>query len=108
MAARSFTWEKPKLDFEPCDSTHVVGFGDQSGGVLPTQYGIAEVLGHPEEALDKQLEIDHDDSHAISGRKHFALLLHSQQPAGSGAAKKIKRMRSEKIQFSYPSKTKTS
>jgi len=72
------------------------------------QYGIAEVLGHPEEALDKQLEIDHDDSHAISGRKHFALLLHSQQPAGSGAAKKIKRMRSEKIQFSYPSKTKTS
>ncbi len=65
------------------------------------EYGIAEVLGHPEEASDKGLEVDHDDSHAISGKKHFALLLHSMQPAGSDASDKIKRMRKEGIKFSY-------
>ncbi len=68
-----------------------------------TQYGIAEVLGHPDEAADKGLDIDHDDSHAIAGKQHFALLLHSQQPAGSEAADKIKKMRKEGVKFSYPS-----
>lgn len=67
------------------------------------QYGIAEVLGHPEEAEVKGLEVDHDDSHAIAGKKHFALLLHSMQPAGSEAAEKVKRMKKEGVKFSYPS-----
>ncbi|MEN6636838.1 MAG: hypothetical protein ABFC56_13375 [Clostridiaceae bacterium] len=66
-----------------------------------TQYGIAEVLGHPEEAEAKNLDVDHDDSHAIAGKQHFALLLHSMQPAGSEAAEKIKRMRKEGVKFSY-------
>lgn len=65
------------------------------------QYGIAEVLGHPEEAEEKELEVDHDDSHAIAGKKHFALLIHSMQPAGSAAAEKVKRMRKEGVKFSY-------
>lgn len=68
-----------------------------------TQYGIVEVLGHPEEAEELELEVDHDDSHAISGKQHFALLLHSMQPAGSAAAEKVKRMRKEGVKFSYPS-----
>jgi hypothetical protein len=68
-----------------------------------TQYGIAEVLGHPEEAAELELEVDHDDSHAISGKQHFALLLHSMQPAGSEAAEKVRRMRKEGVKFSYPS-----
>jgi hypothetical protein len=67
------------------------------------QYGIAEVLGHPEEAEALALEVDHDDSHAIAGKQHFALLLHSMQPAGSEAAEKVKRMRKEGVKFSYPS-----
>lgn len=67
------------------------------------KYGIAEVLGHPEEAEEKELEVDHDDSHAIAGKQHFALLLHSQQPSGSIAAEQIKRMRKEGIKFSYSS-----
>ena len=67
------------------------------------QYGIAEVLGHPEEAEALELEVDHDDSHAIAGKRHFALLLHSMQPAGSEAAEKVKRMRKEGVKFSYPS-----
>lgn len=67
------------------------------------QYGIAEVLGHPEEAEAKGLVVDHDDSNASAGRRHFALLLHSMQPAGSDAAEKIKRMKREGVQYSYPS-----
>lgn len=67
------------------------------------QYGIAEVLGHPDEAAAKELEVDHDDSHAIAGKQHFALLLHSMQPAGSEAAEKVKKMRKEGVKFSYPS-----
>jgi hypothetical protein len=67
------------------------------------QYGIAEVLGHPDEAEEKELEVDHDDSHAIAGKQHFALLLHSMQPAGSEAAEKVRRMRKEGVKFSYPS-----
>jgi hypothetical protein len=67
------------------------------------QYGIAEVLGHPEDAEALELEVDHDDSHAIAGKQHFALLLHSMQPAGSEAAEKVKRMRKEGVKFSYPS-----
>jgi hypothetical protein len=68
-----------------------------------SQYGVVEVLGHPEEAEALELEVDHDDSHAIAGKQHFALLLHSMQPAGSEAAAKVKRMRKEGVKFSYPS-----
>ena len=67
------------------------------------QYGIAEVLGHPEEAEAKELKVDHDDSNAIAGKRHFALLLHSMQPAGSEAAEKVRRMRKEGVKFSYSS-----
>lgn len=35
------------------------------------------------------LEIDHDDSHAYSGDKPFALLIHGSQPAGSDASKAV-------------------
>lgn len=77
---------------------------DSSTEVGERQYGIAEVLGHPDEAVAKGLEVDHDDSHAIDGKQHFALLLHSMQPAGSAAAEKVKTMRKEGIQFSYSKK----
>jgi Gene product 88 len=79
---------------------HLIEESDDEDDV---QYGIAEVLGHPEEAEALELEVDHDDSHAIAGKQHFALLLHSMQPAGSEAAEKVKRMRKEGVKFSYPS-----
>jgi hypothetical protein len=73
---------------------------------LVSPYGISEVVKHPDVASDRGLDIDHDDSHAIDGKKHFALLLHSQQPAGSEAAEDIKKMRKEGITFSYSHTTK--
>lgn len=46
----------------------------------------AEVVFSNQEAVDKGLEIDHDDSHAILGQKSFALLIHGTQPKGSEAS----------------------
>lgn len=47
----------------------------------------AEVVFSVNEAEEKGLEIDHDDSHAIMAEKSFALLLHGTQPAGTPAGK---------------------
>ena len=46
----------------------------------------AEVVFSVKEAADKGLEIDHNDSHAISGNDSFALLLHGCQPEDTPAA----------------------
>jgi hypothetical protein len=46
----------------------------------------AEVVFSLEEAEEKGLPIDHDDSHAFSGKGNFALLLHATQPVGTPAA----------------------
>ena len=43
---------------------------------------IAYVVYTEQEAIDRGLEIDHDDSHCF-GDKPFALLVHGSQPAGS-------------------------
>ena len=62
----------------------------------------AIVVNHPDEAERLQLEIDHDDSHAIANdNKSFALLIHGTQPAGTISADAIKRMNSEKIKYRY-------
>jgi hypothetical protein len=45
------------------------------------------VVYSPKEAKALGLEIDHNDQHAYDGKKNFALLLHSPQPAKSEACK---------------------
>lgn len=59
---------------------------------LIEKYGLkyAEVVYTEQEAKDKGLEIDHDDSHAFLQDKPFALLLHGVQPKGSIAAQALK------------------
>ena len=47
----------------------------------------AEVVFSEQEALDKGLEIDHDDSHAFDSDESFALIIHGTQPKGSTASK---------------------
>jgi len=46
----------------------------------------ALVVYSEQEAIDKGLEIDHDDTHAAFGKDNFALLLHGTQPKGSTAS----------------------
>ena len=61
---------------------------------LIDKYGLkyAEVVYSEQEAIDKGLEIDHDDSHAFTQDKSFALLLHGVQPKGSVAAEALKKL----------------
>ena len=48
-----------------------------------------------QEAIDKGLEIDHDDSHAAFGKESFALLLHGTQPKGSAASQALSLLRKQ-------------
>ena len=50
----------------------------------------AEVVFSEQEAIDKNLDIDHDDTHAFLQDKPFALLLHGVQPKGSAASNALK------------------
>ena len=49
----------------------------------------ALVVYSEEEAAERGLEIDHDDTHAAFGKENFALLIHGTQPAGSMASKAL-------------------
>ena len=49
---------------------------------------VAHVVYTEEEACERGLEIDHDDSHCL-GNKPFALLVHGSQRAGSEASKAL-------------------
>lgn len=63
------------------------------------------VVFHPEQAEQMGIGIDHDDSLAMDRDVHkLALLLHGTQPKGSEASAALKRMRHEKIDYSYKKK----
>jgi len=71
---------------------------------LIMQHGLktVRVVMHPEEAEVLELEIDHDDSHAMDPEVgNFALLLHGTQQAGTPAAAAKIRMDREEIKYSY-------
>lgn len=53
----------------------------------------AVVVFSEQEAIDKGLEIDHDDEHAAFGAGSFALLLHGTQPKGSAASAALSLLR---------------
>lgn len=55
----------------------------------------AQVVYSVNEAIQKGLEIDHDDSHAISANKSFALLLHGSQPGNSKAAAALSQLKKQ-------------
>ena len=66
-------------------------------------YGLkfAEVVFSEQEAADKGLTIDHDDSLAFTQNNSFALLLHGVQPAGSKSAAALKVLKKQG-KGSYP------
>lgn len=78
------------------DGNHscVASFGGTMDHLIE-QHGLvsARVVFSYEEAKEKNLEIDHDDSHAIDCSRSFALLLHGTQPKGSQAAKALSALR---------------
>jgi len=66
----------------------------------------AVIVFSEEEAKQKKLTIDHDDSHAMQSGKSFALLLHGAQPAGSVASKALSALRKKGIKGYSRSKKK--
>lgn len=67
------------------------------------------VVFSEQEAADKGLEIDHDDSHAADPTKQnedFALLIHGTQPKGSEASEALQLLRKNKVKHSYSKKRK--
>tara|TARA_B110001454_G_C12706624_1_gene428875 strand:+ start:1120 stop:1899 length:780 start_codon:yes stop_codon:yes gene_type:complete len=56
----------------------------------------ALVVYSEQEAIDKGLEIDHDDTHAAFGKENFALLIHGTQPKGSAASKALQLIKKAK------------
>jgi len=65
----------------------------------------AEVVFSEEEAAEKGLEIDHDDSHAAYSDESFALLIHGTQPKGSEASQALQKLR-KKGKGGYSNKRK--
>ena len=55
----------------------------------------ALVVYSEQEAIDKGLEIDHDDTHAAFGKDNFALLIHGTQPKGSIASAALSKLRKQ-------------
>jgi len=55
----------------------------------------ALVVYSEQEAQERGLEIDHDDTHAAFGKENFALLIHGTQPAGSAASKALSLLRKQ-------------
>ena len=62
---------------------------------------VAEVVFSLEEAEEKGLEIDHDESHAIVGSKSYALLIHGTQPKGTKANQSMRDNKAKGVEFSY-------
>ena len=58
----------------------------------------ALVVYSEQEAADKGLEIDHDDTHAAFGKEDFALLIHGTQPKGSTASQALSALKKAKRQ----------
>jgi len=56
----------------------------------------ALVVYSEEEAEERGLEIDHDDTHAAFGKENFALLIHGTQPKGSAAGKALQKIKTKR------------
>tara|TARA_Y100000004_G_C8957008_1_gene431367 strand:- start:2873 stop:3643 length:771 start_codon:yes stop_codon:yes gene_type:complete len=71
---------------------------------LIDQHGWKEavVVYSEEEAAEKGLEIDHDDTHAAFGSENFALLIHGTQPKGSAASQALSALLKKKKLASNP------
>ena len=87
----------------PSNLSLTASYGGRADSMIE-EYNLktAYVVNHPDEAERLQLEIDHDDSHAIENDgQSFALLLHGVQKANTKSADAIKRMNKEQIIYGY-------
>ncbi len=88
-------WVKYKSEVDSVPNFKLVASKGGKDDHLIEEHGLrfAEVVYSVEEAKEKKLEIDHDDSHAYASNKSFSLLLHNTQPTGTKAAEALKKLR---------------
>ena len=61
--------------------------------IVENKLKYAQVVFSEQDAKNLNLEIDHDDSHAILGTQPFALLIHGTQPAKTPAAQALSKLK---------------
>jgi hypothetical protein len=68
--------------------------GGKYDNLIPsTMVKSARVFFSEEEAKALDLDIDHTDDFAISGKDDFALVIHGSQPAGTSASKALQALK---------------
>jgi hypothetical protein len=78
----------------PSNLVMTASYGGKYDNLISKGMKTCEVVFSPEEAAEKNIPIDHDDSYAYSARvKRFATLLHGKQAAGSEASEALKSLR---------------
>jgi hypothetical protein len=65
----------------------------------------AEVVFTEDQAIELNLELDHDDSHAYDGKESFGLLIHGSQKKGSKASVALSNLKKKGIK-GYSKKSK--
>ncbi len=96
---KSFKYWVARLDSIP-ENFHLTASKGSKHDELIEQYNLknVEIVFSEEEAVEKGIEIDHDDSHCYNREvKRFALLLHGTQPKGSKASEAISKMHKKGI-----------
>ena len=102
---KSIPYWTARLDSIPSNFILTGSRGGRADNLLDTHgLKVAEIVFSLEEAEEKGLEIDHDESHAIQNTGSFALLIHGTQPKGSEASQAIKELKANNVQFSYSRK----
>ena len=86
----------------PTNMVITFSLGGKEDHLIDETMQTARVVFSQEEALELNLEVDHDDTHAMTKGGNFAILLHGTQPAGSAATEALKKLRAENITYSYP------
>mgnify|MGYP003132011014 FL=1 len=100
---KSLPYWVARIDSIPANLSLTASRGGRMDHLID-EYGLKEavVVFSEEEAAEKNLEIDHDDSLAIENNgQSFALLLHGTQKAQSPASEAIKTMKAKGTKFSY-------
>ena len=108
---KSLQYWVDNLDFMPYNMVMTASRGGRLDYLIE-QFNLREtvVVFSESEAEEKNLVIDHDDSHAARPSlkdDDFALLIHGTQPKGSEAANALKILKRDKIKHSYSRKKVT-
>lgn len=96
---KSFKYWIARLDEIP-ENFHLTASQGSKHDELIEKYNLknVEIVYSEEEAIEKGLEIDHDDSHCYDKNcKKFALLIHGTQIAGSAASRAVGELRKKGI-----------